>query len=114
MPHATDARPGTDKVRKCPAVARGAGGGPGRSWIQLKHYVRIQPKKISPWQIKWNWIGSMKFEKKRIHFVVTFFGLFSSKIFATMATWRNGFSSLATLKFWDNFQTYENQQIAQV
>ena len=45
MPHA---RPGTDKVRKCPAVARGAGGGPGRSWIQLKHYVRIQPKKISP------------------------------------------------------------------
>ena len=46
MPHA---RPGTDKVGKCPAVARGAGGGgPGRSWIQLKHYVRIQPKKISP------------------------------------------------------------------
>lgn len=29
MPHA---RPGTDKVRKCPAVARGAGGG---TWAQL-------------------------------------------------------------------------------
>ena len=30
MPHA---RPGTDKVRKCPAVTRGAGG--GGTWAQL-------------------------------------------------------------------------------
>ena len=41
------------------------------------------------WQIKWNWIRSMKFETVRIHF-----GLLSSRNFATMATWRNDFSSL--------------------
>ena len=45
-------------------------------------------------QIKWNWIRSMKFEAVRIHFLSEVFALLSSKNFATMATWRNDFSSL--------------------
>ena len=43
-------------------------------------------------QIKWNWMGSMKFETVRIHFLSDVFGLLSSKNFATMTTWRNDFS----------------------
>ena len=43
-------------------------------------------------QIKWNWMGSMKFETVRIHFLIDVFGLLSSKNFATMKTWRNDFS----------------------
>ena len=43
-------------------------------------------------QMKWNWMGSMKFEKVRIHFLSDVFGLLSSKNFATMTTWRNDFS----------------------
>ena len=43
-------------------------------------------------QIKWNWMGSMKFERVRIHFLSDAFGLLSSKNFATMTTWRNDFS----------------------
>ena len=39
-------------------------------------------------------IESMKFETVRIHFLSDFFGLFSSRNLATMATWRNDFSSL--------------------
>ena len=42
-------------------------------------------------QIKWNWMGSMKFETVRIHFLSDVFGLLSSKSFATMTTWRNDF-----------------------
>ena len=41
------------------------------------------------WQIKWNWMRSMKFEIVRIHV----FGLLSSRNFATMAKWRIDFSS---------------------
>ena len=41
------------------------------------------------WQLKWNWIRSMKFETVRIHV----FGLLSSRNFATMAKWRIDFSS---------------------
>ena len=37
---------GTQMPRSGPGS--GGGGEPGRSWIQLKHYVRIEPKKISP------------------------------------------------------------------
>ena len=50
----------------------------------------------SIWQIKWTWIRSMKFETVRIHFlsVTWIFSLLSSKNFATMAMWRNDFSSL--------------------
>ena len=40
----------------------------------------------------------MKFEAVRIHFLSDFIGLSSSKNFATMATWRNDFSSLLDLK----------------
>ena len=36
----------------------------------------------------------MKFETVRIHFLSDVFGLWSFKIFATMATWRNNFSLL--------------------
>ena len=36
----------------------------------------------------------MKLETVRIHFLSDVFGLLSFKIFATMATWRNNFSSL--------------------
>ena len=36
----------------------------------------------------------MKFEAMRIHFLSDVFGLLSSKNFATMATWRNDFSTL--------------------
>ena len=36
----------------------------------------------------------MKFEAVRIHFLSDVFGLLSSKNVATMATWRNDFSSL--------------------
>ena len=39
-------------------------------------------------------IKSMKFETVRIHFLSDVFGLFSSRNLATMATWRNDFSSL--------------------
>ena len=46
------------------------------------------------WQIKWNWIRSSKFETVRIHFLSDIFGLLSSRNFATMATWRNDFSTL--------------------
>ena len=49
------------------------------------------------WQIIWNWIRSSKFETVRIRFLLIssdVFGLLSSKNFATMATWRNDFSSL--------------------
>ena len=45
------------------------------------------------WQIKWKWIRSMKFETVRIYF------LLSSKNVATMATWRNDFSSLLLRNF---------------
>ena len=45
-------------------------------------------------QIKWNWIRSMKFVTVRIHFFRNVFGLLSSRNFATMAMWRNDFSSL--------------------
>ena len=43
---------------------------------------------------KWNWIRSMKFETVQLHFLSDVFGLVSSRNFATMATWRNKFSSL--------------------
>ena len=43
-------------------------------------------------QIKWNWMGSMKFETVRIHFLSDIFGLLSSQNSATMTTWRNDFS----------------------
>ena len=43
-------------------------------------------------QIKWNWMGSMKFETVRIHFLIDVFCLLSSKNFATMTTWRNDLS----------------------
>ena len=36
----------------------------------------------------------MKFEAVQIHFLSDVFGLLSSKNFATMAMWRNDFSSL--------------------
>ena len=48
------------------------------------------------WQIKWNWIRSMKFETVRIHV----FGSLSSRNFATMATWRIDFSS----PYWHNIR----------
>ena len=49
------------------------------------------------WQIKWNWIRSMKFETVQINFFKWIFGLLLSKHFATctMVTWRNDFSSLS-------------------
>ena len=50
-------------------------------------------------QIKWTWIRSMKFEAVRIHFLSDVFSLLSSKNFATMATWRNNFSSLLAQNF---------------
>ena len=46
------------------------------------------------WQIKWNWIRSMKFETVQLHFLSDVFGLVWSRNFATMVTWRNNFSSL--------------------
>ena len=47
------------------------------------------------WQIQWNWIWqSIKFETVRIFFFSDVFGLLSLRNFATMATWRNDFSSL--------------------
>ena len=39
-------------------------------------------------QIKWHWIRSMKFEAVQIHFLSDFFGLLSSKNFATTAMWQ--------------------------
>ena len=101
---------GTQMPRSGPEGGRGDLGAVGFNWNIM---LGFNPRKFRQLN-KWNWIGSMKFEKKRIHFVATFLGFFSSKVFATMATWRNGFASLATLKFWDIFQTYESQQIAQV
>ena len=47
------------------------------------------------WQIKWNCISSMKFETVQLHFLSDVFGLVWSRNFATMATWRNDFSSLS-------------------
>ena len=47
------------------------------------------------WQIELNWITSMKLETVRTHFRSDVFGLSSSRNFATMATWRNGFSVLS-------------------
>ena len=56
----------------------------------------FNPRKFANiWQIKWNWIRSMKFETVRIYFFKWIFGLLSSKHFATMVTWRNDFSSLS-------------------
>ena len=46
------------------------------------------------WQIKWNWMRSMKFETVQIHFSSDVFSLLSFRNFATMATWRNDFFSL--------------------
>ena len=46
------------------------------------------------WQIKWNWIRQMKFETVQFHFWSVLFCLLSPRNFATMATWRNDFSSL--------------------
>ena len=40
----------------------------------------------------------MKFETVRIHFLSDVFGFLSSKNFATMATWRNDFSSVIVRK----------------
>ena len=48
-------------------------------------------------QIKWNWIKSLKFEAVRTRFLSDVFGLLSSKNFATIATWRNDFSSLLSI-----------------
>ena len=39
------------------------------------------------WQIKWNWIRSVKFEIVRIHFLSEFSVRLSSRNFATMGTW---------------------------
>ena len=50
------------------------------------------------WQIKWNWIRSIKFATERILFSSKVFGLLSSRNVATMATWRNDLS----LFQWDN------------
>ena len=49
---------------------------------------------ISPTFDKFNetYLTSMKFVTVRIHFLSDVFGLLSSRNFATMATWRNGFS----------------------
>ena len=46
------------------------------------------------WQMKWNRIRSIKFETVQIHFLSDVFGVLPSRNFATMATWRNDFSSL--------------------
>ena len=40
----------------------------------------------------------MKFERGRVHFLSDFFGLLSSRNFATMATWRDDLSSLLSEK----------------
>ena len=50
------------------------------------------------WQIKWNSVGSMKFETVQIHFLRDIFGLSSSRNSAIMATWCNDFSSLSREK----------------
>ena len=50
------------------------------------------------WQIKWNLIGSMKFETVWIQLLRDIFGLSSSKNAVTMATWCNNFSSLSREK----------------
>ena len=52
----------------------------------------FNPRKFR--QIKWHWIRSMKFEAVQIHFLSDFFGLLSSKNFATTAMWHNDFSCL--------------------
>ena len=49
-------------------------------------------------QIKWNWIRLVKFEIVRVDFK-WLIGLLSSKNFATIATWRNDFSSLLLVRF---------------
>ena len=41
------------------------------------------------WQIKWNWIRSIKFETVQIHFLSEFSVRLSSRNFATTGTWRN-------------------------
>ena len=46
------------------------------------------------WEIKRNWIESMKFATVRMHSLRALFRLLSTRNFVTMATWRNGFSSL--------------------
>ena len=50
------------------------------------------------WQIKWNLIGSMKFETVWIQLLRDIFGLSSSRNAVTMATWCNNFSSLSREK----------------
>ena len=50
------------------------------------------------WQIKWNLIGSMKFETVWIQLLRDIFGLSSSRNVVTMATWCNNFSSLSREK----------------
>ena len=50
------------------------------------------------WQIKWNCKRSMKFETLRMHFISDVFGLFSSRNFATMATWRTDVSLLGRFR----------------
>ena len=54
----------------------------------------IPEKFANIWQIKWNRIRSIKFETVQIHFLSDVFGVLPSRNFATMATWRNDFSSL--------------------
>ena len=81
--------------------------------------LRYGPSRFNPRQFrqeattkiliqKWNWIRSMKFETVRIHFLSAFFGLLSSRNFATMATWRNDFSSLLLQGISKNKQSNES------
>ena len=55
------------------------------------------------WQIKGNWICSMKFDKVQIHFLSDVFGLLSSRNFATLATWHNDFSYLLNTSHENDF-----------
>ena len=69
-------------------------------WTQHFDNERYGPKQnfVMICQIKWNWIRSLKFEKVGIDFLSDFIGLLSSKNFATIAKWRDDFSSLLICK----------------
>ena len=54
----------------------------------------LNPRKFRHHLTNWvNWTRTMKFKTVRIHFLSDFFCLFRSRKLATMATWRNDFSS---------------------
>ena len=78
--------------------------------------TQIRSFQIQPQTRCYNWNSNSKMElnkidqvwNRRIHFLSAVFGLLSSRNFATMATWRNDFSSLLLQGISKNKQSNES------